>query len=114
MPYVYSTATCSTNYCEYAPTDDKNKGHAVIRKKVLIQGGHGIASQFHNGGMGHIHTPKGVATEVSEEDLEFLLQDKNFIRHMEAGFITVDKKKVDPAKRAENMKQKDGSAPLTP
>ncbi len=51
---------------------------------------------------------------VSDEDLEFLMKNDSFIKHMKAGFLTIDKKEVAPEKKAKDMAQKDGSAPLTP
>lgn len=112
MPYVYSTITSGTTYCDYGPPNN-SAGHSVARKRVTIKGGHGVASQVRGPLIGQVYTPYGVATEVSDADLEFLLANKSFQRHMAAGFITVDKKKVDVEKRAAGMAQKDGSAPVT-
>ena len=112
MPYVYSTITNPTSYVDYGSIDP-NSGHAIIRKRVNIAGGHGVAIANRGMAQGNIHTPRGVATEVSESDLEFLLQNREFKRHMAAGFVTVDTKQVDPAKRAADMAEKDGSAPMT-
>lgn len=107
MPYVYSTATNATAYVEYKPDLDKNSGFAEVGKKVIIHGGHGVATK-------QFVTPKGVATKVSQEDLDFLLKNKSFQNHMKAGFITYDKSKVDTEKRAANMTKADGASPLTP
>lgn len=104
--YVYSTATCSTFYCAYQKTNEKDLGR--ISKKVEIKGGHGVATQK------TCITPRGVVTVVSDEDLDFLMQNKSFQRHIKAGFITVDKKEVAPEKKAKDMEDKDGSAPITP
>ncbi len=106
MPYVYSTITNSTTYCEYRKTAPESLG--VIQKKVIIQGGHGVAIPK------TIMTPRGVPTEVSDADLEFLLQNSAFQRHMKAGFVSVDKKEVKPEKKITDMNLKDGSQPLTP
>jgi hypothetical protein len=116
MAYVYCTASNSTTYCDYGVQTeaDKNRGYNIARKKIHINGGHNVARPVRGGGLGAIHTPRGVVTEVSDEDLEILLQNKSFQRHMEAGFITIDKKKVDPEKRAADMAPADGSAPITP
>ncbi len=110
MPYVYSTGTCSAYYCLY----DNNIGGnvAVLKKKVLIHGGHGVASDKIASHM--IHTPKGVVTNVSDEDFNFLLENKSFQRHIKSGFITHDPKKIKAEKMAVNMTEKDKSAPLTP
>ena|SRR5271163_2039709 len=110
--YVYSTATNAGSYCEYETNKDSNV--AVLKKfangkpmKVTINGGHGLANK-------HLFTPKGVMTKVEDYEMDFLLNNPAFKRHMERGFITYDKKNIDPAKKSANMAQKDGSAPLTP
>lgn len=110
MPYVYSTCTASCDYVEYKPLPPgaKDMPHNEVVRRVHIKGGHGVPNK-------HLHTPRGVVTEVSDKDLEFLLNDPNFQRHMAAGHISYEKtKKVDPEKKVETMTQKDGSALLTP
>ncbi len=113
MPfYVYSTATNAGTYVEY----EKNASNelAIAKKwpngkpmKVNINGGHGVANK-------HFFTPKGVVTQVTDDEMEMLLRNPAFKRHMDKGFMTYDKKNVAPEKKAANMAQKDGSAPLTP
>lgn len=113
MNYVYSTATCAIAYVKYQPPIDSenanraSSGYNKVLKRVVINGGHGVNTK-------HLFTPSGVVTQVSDEDMEFLLQDENFKRHVKAGYMSYDKKKVDPAKKAANMADKDGSSPLTP
>jgi hypothetical protein len=110
--YVYSTATNSIIYAEY----EKNASSdiAIFKKwpdgkpmKVVIHGGHGVANK-------HFLTPKGVVTQIQDHEMEYLLTNEAFIRHMDKGFMTYDKKKVDPAKKVKDMEDKDGSAPITP
>lgn len=112
MFYVYSTATCPISYVSYVQNSSNDLG--VIKKRadgskiaVTINGGHGVANK-------HLVTPKGVVTEVSDEDMEFLLQDRLFQKHMKAGFMAYDKKEIAPAKKAKDMTDKDKSAPLVP
>lgn len=114
--YVYSTATCSGTYVEY----EKNSSNELsIKKKwpngqpmqVTIQGGHGVAQASSSS---HIFTPKGVVTQVTDDEMEWLLTNPAFKRHMDRGFISYDKKRVDPEKKAKDMAQKDGCAPITP
>jgi len=105
MFYVYSTATCSGSYTLYH--DNSNKDLAVVKKSVTINGGHGVANK-------HLFTPRGVVTEVSDEDMEFLLANPKFAKHVKDGFLTYEKKFVAPEKMAASMAEKDGSAPLTP
>ena len=107
MPYIYSTTTCDGTYVEYKPDVDKTKGvHEVVRK-VTIKGGHGVATR-------HLTTPKGVVTQVSEDELEFLLKNQSFQKHLKDGFVSYDNTKVDPAEKAANMAEGDGAAPLVP
>lgn len=115
MPYVYSTATCDAKYCAYVPTPAGAHGPRTIEKSVYIKGGHGVASTFKNSNLGMVHTPYGVATCLSDEDLEFLLNNSGFKAAVDGGFITYDKaSKPDAEKKAKSMAQKDGSSPMTP
>lgn len=110
--YIYSTGTCGGDYVVYEDNNSKDLG--VIKKdangkqlRVSINGGHGLANK-------HMVTPKGVVTIVSDAEFELLKNNRSFQRHVAAGFISYDKKQVDPSKKAENMALKDSSAPLTP
>jgi hypothetical protein len=107
MPYIYSTLTCDNFYPVFA---DKSNPQAlsVIKKKILVKGGHGVAT--YRG----IQTPQGIVTVVSEEDLAILEAHPAFKKHRAAGFVTVDKKDVKPEIMAKNMEPKDGSAQITP
>jgi hypothetical protein len=111
MPYVYSTATNSSYYCAY---DSTPGSPSVLKKKVEIRGGHNLNAAHNAAQKNNIYTPYGVRTEVSDADLEFLLGNPTFNRHVKLGFLSVDNKKVSPEKKARDMEQKDGSAPLTP
>lgn len=112
MYYVYSTATCPISYSVYVKNASTDLG--VIQKRpngkpltVVINGGHGVANKF-------FVTPRGAVTQVSDEDMEILLQDKNFKRHMDAGFMSYEQKLVETEKKADEMAEKDRSAPITP
>ena len=105
MPFVYSTATCSTTYNIFHPGNDKDISRT--KHKILIKGGANVANK-------HIVTSRGVVTEVSDEDLKLLMGDYHFQQHMAAGFLTVDAIKTSPNKVAKNMEAKDASAPKTP
>lgn len=107
MPFVYSTLTCDNIFPVYAPPLDA-RAMPLIQHKITIKGGHGIKRQ------NELVTPMGVRTEVSESDLALLMKDLNFKNQIAAGFIIVDDKKVSAEKKASDMQQKDGSAPLTP
>ena len=107
MPYVYSTLTNDQVYTLWRPASTE-KNPNVALKKVKINGGHGRMDRK------NLVTPLGVVTEVSNEELEALNQIGAFRKHMEAGFIKVDKKKSDPEKVASDMAEKDASAQKTP
>ena len=106
MNYVYSTGSADTVFAFY----EKNLsgGVSVVRHKILIKGGHGVAGK-------DLVTPYGVKTEVSDEELELLKNHVVFKRKVANGFLTiVTGKAEDASKVAEDMVGKDRSAPLTP
>lgn len=107
MNYVYSTLTCDNEFAVYAPKNDP-RALSVIKKRILIKGGHGVKNHL------GIDTPKGVVTQVSDEDLDILEKHYSFQKQVKAGFIVVDRKERAPATVAVDMAQKDASAPLTP
>lgn len=107
MPFIYSTLTCSNSFVVYAPKNDP-KALSRIVKRIEIHGGHGMKNPK------ALDTPMGVVTRVSDEDLELLQKLSSFQRQVAAGYIVVDNKKTDPAKKAVDMNPKDNSAPLTP
>lgn len=105
MPFIYSTLTCSNSFPIYMPTDPKSP--AISLREIEIKGGHGLA---HPKGL---DTPQGVVTQVSDEDLEYLKTDKTFMGFVDKGFLLIDNKKVNPAKRAADMAQRDRSSQMT-
>jgi len=106
MPYVYSTLATSMRYSVWSEPEHK---HALpIRKRaILVKGGAGIATK-------QLITPRGVRTEVTDEELELLKKDKIFQMHMDNGFITIDSVSLAPEKMAKQMNEDDKSKPLTP
>ena len=104
MPYVYSTLTGDQIYQLYAPKIDFKK-IPKPKRKVFIAGGSNVIDK-------HMHTPRGVVTEVSADELNVLEQVKGFQRHRSRGFITVDDKSAPPEKVAKSMTPKDKSAQL--
>jgi len=105
--YVTSTHTNSIQYVEF--DNNCNKNHNVIKKRFVIQGGHGLANK-------HFITPEGVVTRVeSDEDMEWLMGLPTFQKHIKKGFIRVMKRKEDPEKTVKrDMQDTDGSSPKTP
>ena len=106
MFFVYSTLTCDNTYAIYKQTDVKS--NAIISHKILIKGGHGVATK-------QFVTPYGVMTEIEDSDMDLLREDYHFKNHVEKGFIKVIKKReYDVEKACKDLKDKDRSAPKTP
>lgn len=105
MPHVISTATSGVDFTLYAMGKDQHKPV----KKISIAGGSNVANK-------HLVTPMGVATEVSEDDLQELLSLQIFQRQMDRGFFRVVNSKRDPEQviTSTGMETADESAPLTP
>jgi hypothetical protein len=101
--YVFSTLANDQNYTNWVKGggDVPIKGHSVI-----IKGGTGVANS-------RLITPLGVATEVTEFDLEELNNNPCFLEHKKDGYIVVKDKKSDTEKVASDMNLKDESAPMT-
>ena len=106
MPYVYSTLTNDQIYTLWNCDPQAQKPNVAL-KKVQIKGGHGRMGK-------NLVTPLGIVTEVTDEELEALNKISSFRKHVEKGFLKVDKKNVDPEKAASTMEGKDESAQKTP
>ena len=106
MPYVYSTLTNDQIYTLWKCDPQAQKPNVPL-KKVQIKGGHGRMDK-------NLVTPLGIVTEVTDEELEALNKISSFKKHIDKGFIKVDKKNVDPEKAVSTMKGKDKSAQKTP
>lgn len=104
--YVYSTI--SNNQLYGIPVAGRPGSVAKATRQILIKGGANVI----NGRS--LHTPKGVATRVTAEELEFLRADKAFQRHLAAKYLTVSEIKEDADEVAKDMKESDGSAQETP
>jgi hypothetical protein len=102
--YVYSTLSASNRYTKYA-----RGGNDIPREErsVLIKGGANVADK-------HLITPRGVVTEISAEDYEFLKDNVQFRKHVENGYITVEEREASIEKVVTNMEPRDESAPLVP
>jgi len=116
--YVYSTLTNSHYYTLWTRPDDVTKKPEPILSKdkgfpVYIKGGANLATApEENQGR---HTPKGVVTEITDDQLEYARRCKVFQRHEARGLILVISDKVDASQVArEHMTGRDNSAPLNP
>ena len=113
MPFVISTLTGDQEYTLWAPNPE-GKGVPKVRKSVIVFGGANTAPQ----GLGLVKTgailtPKGVATSVSKEELEFLEANKAFKRHKDRGYLTISNaKNINADEVAKDMTAKDAGAQL--
>lgn len=104
MPHVVTTSSNDIKYVEYGPATTSDNIRKVI-KEVLIKGGATIRPGH------HLHTPSGIVTHVTDQELEFLEQNDAFKRHAAKGFVKVFKAKPDPEKVAKDLEPYDGSSP---
>jgi len=102
MPYITSTATSGTDYAVYRRTES---GVFVIERFVSIKGGANCANKVYV-------TPEAVATKVTDEELELLMQNPEFKRHLKAGFLKITK--VIKEENNKGLQEEDKSAPMTP
>lgn len=102
--YVYSTLTADQRYTNYT---QGGADMPVPAGAVFVKGGAGVAND-------RIQTPRGVATEITADDLKILEANSDFLLHKENGFIEVSEEKVDPEQAAADMESRDGGAPLVP
>jgi hypothetical protein len=114
MPYVYSTLTCSTDYYDYEPKkldrngNDPSGNLNIAIGMVTIKGGANVPKA----GIDGVFTPRGIATKVTDEQLEFLLRNEHFKEHVAKKFIQVDNEKMKPDKFVrDNLQAKDLAAP---
>jgi len=104
MPYVFSTLSSNMDYTNHV---DGGADLPIELPPVHIKGGAGVADA-------RIITPRGVVTEVTDEQLEYLEANPVFRVHKANGFIIVETKKADPEKVAADMTGRDQSAPMVP
>lgn len=104
MPYVFSTASSDTDYCFYSKNGDLN----VLKNKIRIKGGANIAQP----GIQEILTPKGVCTQITDEELSSLREHTQFKEHVRNGFLTISEVKAKVEKVIKDLKPKDRSAPI--
>lgn len=104
---VFSTLTCDNKYASHKPTDN---GMVVEEATVLVKGGAGVMND-------RIITPRGVATLVTEADVEILKRNPVFKMHEANGFVAIEEVARPPSEddvenAAAAMASRDGSAPM--
>jgi hypothetical protein len=105
MPYIYSTMSADVLYNSLKRN---NAGNIVQTEGILIKGGANVVAK-----RGDLITPRGVRTEVTDDQLARLEKDQLFNLHKENGFVTVDGKR-NANDVAKNMQKKDKSGQKTP
>lgn len=104
--YIYSTLTADQRYPLWSPIVKDGNNLPQIQQSVLIHGGANLTNK-------QFVTPLGVVTKVTDEQLECLVQNPAFMRHMERGYIKIEKKELDIEKTVSDMEPRDDSSPLT-
>lgn len=102
--YVYSTLSSDVLYQNHAAG---GADLPVVVAEVLVKGGAGVAND-------RLITPRGVVTEITEEQAEALRANPVFAMHEKNGFVQIGEAKVDPDEAAADMTGRDQSAPLVP
>lgn len=110
MPHIVSTLSNDQHYTRYHPSS--NGGAHLVISHVKVKGGANVANPKALT-PDSILTPEGVTTKVSDDELEFLLQDEVFLTHQKNGFVKVLKFEAKAKQVAKDMAPADNSAPLT-
>ncbi|WP_310625796.1 hypothetical protein [Limnohabitans sp.] len=103
MPFIYSRLAADQAYTIYVAGTTEQV--PVIEQTISIKGGADVASR-------NIITMQGVATEVTDAQLEALQKNHVFGIHLENEHLVIDKKKRDADEVGADLK-KDPSAPKT-
>lgn len=102
--FIFSTLASDVAYTNHA---QGGGDMPVALPSVVVKGGAGVAND-------RIVTPRGVATEVTEEQVEYLRQNDVFKMHEKNGFVMVSETYADPDTVAADMTGRDNSAPIVP
>ena len=107
MAKVYVYSTMSSDNC-YANLDKLPNGLHKASEKLLIAGKANVSNP------NTLITPKGMMTTVEDTLFEKFENNPMLKRHIERGFITVQKTKKDIEDVVKDMEEKDNSAQATP
>jgi len=104
--YIYST--CPQDYA-FAVWQLLPDGSSKAIRHILVKGGAQLAVQAGAG----FHTPLGVVTKVSDEELDLLRKDWSFNHYVSQGFMHIDSNKIDVEKAAGDMNIDVPGAPIS-
>lgn len=99
--YVYSTLANDQKYQNYELVN----GMSIPTDFVFIEGGTGVAND-------KFVTPLGTVTGITDAQYNVLQANPEFKKHIENGFIIVQKGAEDPETIAADMSMDDNSRPL--
>lgn len=103
--FIYSTLSADNIYAAYVAG---GADLPMVERQVLIRGGANVPDK-------RLVTPRGVVTEVTEDDYEHVLKPNHvFNLHVDNGFIQVSKTRSDPEVAAADMTSRDEASPLVP
>lgn len=103
MAYIVSYESASVEFPKWI----KTKNGLDVKGSVVIKGGANVIDKK------TMQTPKGIMTEVSKEDLEFLKTQSLFNEKIEQGsYEIVESEKKAEEKIKKSKKKKDGGAQL--
>lgn len=102
--YVFSTLAAAVSYTGYAKQENDNVPQ--VQMAVVVNGGTGVANKR------TLITPRGVVTEVTEDEAKFLAAHPVFQIHLKNGFVQISDKNADGDEAAADMTGRDESAPL--
>lgn len=103
MAYVLSKLANTQVYTKYVKGINNLN---ILQSQIEIKGGADVTNK-------NLVTPEGVTTKVTDDELEILKQNPDFMRHVEKGHIKYFKLNPNVEKEADKL-EKDKSAPLTP
>ena len=104
--YVYSTLASDQIYNVFPESEPD--GIAIPAASVKVLGGAGVAGDWKR-----LHTPRGVATPVTDEQIAILRQNKTFALHEKNGYVCIEEGNFDADDVASTMSETDPSRPLT-
>ena len=105
MAYIASTLAAPVTYTGWSLPSNASS-LPVQEWAITIAGGAGVANK-------RIVTPRGVITEVSDDELKLLQTSEVFKLHLDGGYLSIlTSRPYDPDDAAADMVARDNSAPL--
>lgn len=101
--YIVSYESASVEF----PKWEKTTNGVTAKSAIVIKGGANVLNKK------TMHTPTGIITEVSKEDLEFLKTQRLFNEKVEAGSYEIVEGEKKAKEKAKVRKPKDQGAQLT-